>query len=206
MAETTPGRPLAILKLPKKKKEFVTYAKSVVTALTGNPNLPTPNPPIDVLHADVQSLDGAETTELTRVKGARQVRDAKMAVVKGDLELVRGYVQQVADADPANATTIIQSAGMFVRSVTLHSKGPIGAKIGKVTGTAVVSVKSAAHRSAYQWQYSLDQKTWTNAAPTLQAKTTVSGLTSGTTYYFRARSLTKDGEGDWSQVVSLLVV
>jgi hypothetical protein len=33
----------------------------------------------------------------------------------------------------------------------------------------------------------------------------VSGLTAGTTYFFRVQVLTMTGEGDWSQIVSLLV-
>src|SRR5579862_1922617 len=49
------------------------------------------------------------------------------------------------------------------------------------------------------------RKTWTEASPNIQAKFTVSGLTAGTTYYFRNRPITKAGPGDWSQVVSLLV-
>jgi len=56
-----------------------------------------------------------------------------------------------------------------------------------------------------RWQYSLDQKTWTAMPVTLQAKTDVSGLTSGTTYAFRFRSVLKVGEATWSQVVVQLI-
>jgi hypothetical protein len=40
---------------------------------------------------------------------------------------------------------------------------------------------------------------------TLQAKTTVLGLTPLSTVQFRYRAVTKAGEGDWSQPVSLTV-
>jgi hypothetical protein len=43
------------------------------------------------------------------------------------------------------------------------------------------------------------------APVTLQAKTTVAGLTPGATVQFRYRPVTKAGEGDWSQTVVLLV-
>jgi hypothetical protein len=49
------------------------------------------------------------------------------------------------------------------------------------------------------------EETWTNAPSTLQAKTDVVALTPVTTYFFRVRPVTKDGEGNWSQVVSLVV-
>jgi hypothetical protein len=76
---------------------------------------------------------------------------------------------------------------------------------GPVPGTAHLVAKSAGHRSAYEWQYSLDQKTWTAMPVTLQAKTDVSGLTSGTTYAFRFRPVLKTGEATWSQVVVQLI-
>jgi hypothetical protein len=66
---------------------------------------------------------------------------------------------------------------------------------------ARIVAKSAGHRSAYEWQYSLDPETWTAMPVTLQAKTDVSGLTSGTTYAFRFRPVLKTGEATWSQVV-----
>jgi len=40
---------------------------------------------------------------------------------------------------------------------------------------------------------------------TLQAKTTLSGLTPGATVMFRSRGVTLTGEGDWSQPTSIVV-
>jgi hypothetical protein len=40
----------------------------------------------------------------------------------------------------------------------------------------------------------------------MQAKTTIAGLTVGTTVYVRHRPVTKTGPGDWSQPVSMTVV
>jgi hypothetical protein len=74
-----------------------------------------------------------------------------------------------------------------------------------VSGTVNLVAKSAGTRAAYDWQYSTDQKTWTTLPMTLQAKTGVSGLTAGTTYYFRVQSLIKTGTENWSQIVSLMV-
>jgi len=68
-----------------------------------------------------------------------------------------------------------------------------------------LAAKAPAKRASYNWQYSTDQKTWTSIPQTLQAKTGVSGLTVGTTYYFRVQALTMTGETDWTQVVSLVV-
>ncbi len=95
---------------------------------------------------------------------------------------------------------------MAVRKVTLHDKADLAVKQGSVSGTVTLSAKAAAKKAAYNWQYSTDQKTWTSLPQTLKAKTSVSGLTSGTIYYFRSQALTpKEGTGDWGQIVALLV-
>ena len=56
--------------------------------------------------------------------------------------------------------------------------------------------KAVARRASYEWQVSTDQKTRTLLPVTLQSKTTVSALTPGTTYYFRARPVTNVATGD----------
>jgi hypothetical protein len=66
--------------------------------------------------------------------------------------------------------------------------------------------RSAADRASYEWEYSSDGgKTWSPAPPSLQAKTTVTGLAAGTSVQFRYRAVTKAGADDWSNPVTLLV-
>jgi hypothetical protein len=77
---------------------------------------------------------------------------------------------------------------------------------GTVSGSAKLVAASAGRRASYEWQYSTDGgKTWVMAPSTLQAKTTVTGLTPGATVDFRYRPVTKTGEGNWSQTVQLIV-
>jgi hypothetical protein len=201
------ARAIAVLKLSNKVKTLITFAQSVTTAMTSNATFPTPNPTLATFQADIEALNTAETAVVARTKGAADTRNAKLAVVKADLESLKNYVQNVVDAsNPANAESIIGSAGMAIRKVTLHDKAALAVKQGTVSGTVTLSAKAAATKAAYNWQYSTDQKTWTSLPQTLKAKTGVSGLTSATTYYFRSQALTpKGGESDWGQTISLLV-
>ena len=200
------GRSIAVLKLSPRIKNVITFAQSLATAMTGNASFPSPNPTLATFQANITALTNAETAVLARTKGAVQDRNAKLATLKTDLETLKAYVQGVADAaNPTNAASIVESAGMTVRKITLHDKPALGVKQGSVSGTVNLAAKAPAHRASYAWQYSTDQKTWTSTPQTLQAKTGVSGLTAGTTYYFRVQVLTMTGEGDWSQIVSLLV-
>jgi len=205
MAQTPMAHPIAALRLSKRVKNVIVFAKSVATAMTDNAYLPSPNPPLATFNADIAGLDTSETAVLARTKGAAEARNVKLATVHADLQSERAYVQQIANANPGNAEAIIQSAGMFVRTVTLHPKSELSAQQGSVSGTVHLIAKAAAHRASYEWQYSTDQKTWTVLPVTLQAKTDVGGLTVGTTYYFRVRPVTLTGEGNWTQVVSLNV-
>jgi hypothetical protein len=111
-----------------------------------------------------------------------------------------------ADADADNSSAVIQSAGVSVRKTPVHKPRVFTAEQGPVSGAAKLVTASAGHRSSYEWQYSIDGgKTWVAAPATLQAKTSVAGLTPGSTVQFRYLAVTKTGQGDWSQPVSLLV-
>jgi hypothetical protein len=204
-ATPTVKRTTAVLKLPTRKSSIGSFATSIINAMTGNASFPNPTPPLATVAADLAAYEAAEAQVVTRVKGAAVTRNAKLAALRTDLEHLMGSVQQVADATPANAQSIIEGAGFSIRKSASLTKGPLKAEPTGVPGSAKLVAKAVSHRASYEWQYSTDQKTWTNAPASLQAKTVINGLPSGTTVYFRMRSVTKDGEGAYTQVVPLLV-
>jgi hypothetical protein len=198
-------RTTAVLKMPVRKASVATFATSVINAMTGNASFPNPTPSLATVSADLAAYEAAEAQVVTRVKGAAVTRNAKYTVLHTDLEHLMGGVQQVADANPANAQSIIEGAGFAIRRTASRPKSALTALLGGVPGSVKLVAKAVAQRASYEWQYSTDQKTWTNAPTSLQAKTVVTGLTSGTVFYFRFRGVTKTGEGAYSQVVQLLV-
>jgi len=117
---------------------------------------------------------------------------------------LKAFTQGVADSDLLNAQALIESSGMNVARRTLRNKPELAAKLGKVTGAAGLYAKAVKGRASYQWEMSVDQKTWTDLPATVKASTSVSGLTPSTTYYFRFRTLTVAGLSDWSSVVSFI--
>jgi hypothetical protein len=199
-------RSVACLRLPVPISLLITYVQGILKAMTGNATFPTPTPPVTTLSTALGDLQSAETVALTRVKGAIATRNEKKAALVALLELLRAYVQSIADATPENGPSIIESAGLAVRKVAVRAPRVFAAKPGTISGTAKLVVPSAARRASYEWQYSNDGgKTWLDAGPTLQAKTSIVGLTAGTTVLFRYRSVIKGGAGDWSPSVSMLV-
>jgi hypothetical protein len=202
----TDHRSIAVLKLPTKIQALITYAHGIATALTNNPSFPTLTPTLATLSAAIADLQTAETAALARAKGAVVTRNEKKTALIQLLQQLRGVIQTAADANVENGASIITSAGVAVRKVAVRAPRTFSAKPGAISGTAKLVAVSAGNRSGYEWEYSSDGgKTWVTAPATLQAKTTVTGLTTGTTVQFRYRPVTKAGEGNWTQPVSLLV-
>jgi hypothetical protein len=198
-------RSLVSLDLPKKVPALISYANSVVTAMTGNTSLPTPAPTLAAVTAAITALQTAQSAAIARTKGAVVARNDKQAALVALLQELKAYIQKTADADTDNGSAIIQSAGVSVRKTPVRKPRVFSAVQGAVSGAAKLVTASAGPRASYEWQYSVDGKTWVPALATLQAKTTVTGLTSGATVQFRYLAVTKTGQGDWSAPVSLLV-
>jgi hypothetical protein len=199
-------RTVASLGRPAKVPALIVFAQNVYKAMTGNPHFPSPTPTLAVLAAAIAALSTAETATLTRTVGAVTARNTARSALVTMLQQIKGYVQLIADGDPENSVSIIQSAGLGVRKPAARGPRTFTARAGDVAGSAKLVAPTAARRASYEWEYSADGgKTWVTAPPSLQAKTVVTGLPSGTSVQFRFRAVTKAGGGDWSVPVTLPV-
>lgn len=199
-------RIVAVGKFPTTVVALLKYAQAFVAALTNNPFFTDAGPVIAALQAKFTALDTAETAAKTRAIGTVAARDNAKEDLLTALHGAKSYVQQKADANPEQAQAMIESATLSVRKTPVRVKLGFTAKPGPVTGSVHLSALAAGRRASYEWQWSADGgKTWTILPSTLQAKTTVPNLPVGTNCSFRFRAVTKTGEGDWSQVITMLV-
>jgi hypothetical protein len=199
-------RSIASLKLPHRMAALIPYVEGIIAGMTGNPTFPNPSPPLASVTTALDDLQTAEALALTRAKGAAATRNQKRATLVSLLEQLRTYVQSVADASPENGPAIIESARLAVRKTPVRAPRVFAAKLGTVSGTVTLVVPSAARRASYEWQYSTDGgKTWVDMPPTLQAKTTLGGLTALSTVDFRYRAVIKGGAQNWSAPISVVV-
>lgn len=197
---------LVALNLPRNNDALAAYAAGIVKAMTGNSTFPTPAPTLAALQQAATDLTSAELLAKTRAKGTVSARNDKRFVLVHLLQQLRGYVQGVADSNRETGATTIESAGMAVKHSPTRTARVFHAKSGVTSGTAILYAPSAGNRVSYDWEYSLDGgKTWVSAPGTLTAKATIGGLPVGTQVQFRYRSLTKAGEGNWSQPYTLTV-
>lgn len=205
---TTQTKVHVTLKLPRPVLALIALAKAIGAALAAHPGLfPSPVPSLAKLASDTTALDNAQAVVATRVKGSVEARNAARVTLVATLNALRAYVQTVCDADPANAPTTAQNAGMSTRPPPSHNKPALSAKPNpKTSGSVDVSAKVTA-KGSHEWQFSTDGgKTYVSCPPTTQAKTTITGLTPGSTVLVRHRAVTKTGPDNWGDPVSLVVV
>jgi hypothetical protein len=193
-------------KIPTASAPLISYAHALIAALTGNAHVPNPAPPIATLSALLGTFETAETATVSRTKGTVGARNAARAALRSALKTEVATIQAAADADPENAEAIITSTTLTVRKPPVRTKAPFAVKAGTVSGSAILTVKSAGTHASYDWEMSVDGgKTWTDVPSTTRTKTTVTALPVGTAVQFRFRSLTPKGQSDWSQPTGLLV-
>jgi hypothetical protein len=196
---------MLVLAMPRHVPDVIKRGQNVVDMMGKNQAMfPNPSPPLTEATANLQALDAAETQAKTKAKGTAEIRDLKLAEVVLTMNHLKSYVQQVVDGNPAQAASIAQSAGMDLRKPGTRSKQEFEVRQGDTTGTVELIAKSSG-RAAYEWQVSADQKSWATVAITVKARYTARGLVAGTNYSFRYRVITAAGEGEWSQVVSMIV-
>jgi len=204
---TSISSPTVALKLPRTAKGILYRAKAVLAAMDGNPSFPSPDPPLSTFASDIDALSNAEVAALSRAKGARETRDARLFVVRGDLERLASYVRRLLLAETAAAGfALVESAGMSAKRTGVRHKAELTVQSGRTSGSVHLYARAVAKQAAYEWQYGQDGVIYIDLEPTLQADTTLSGLTPGVRYAFRYRPLYRGGRGDWSQVVWFMAV
>jgi hypothetical protein len=202
-----PIRPLAILNVAGiSTPSLIQRGQGIVTAMTGNPLFPHPIPALSEVSAGITALVDAETSAQARTRGAAALRNEKRLALIAQLQTLLTYVQNVADANPSLAASIIEGAGFGLRKKTPRERQVFSARPGPVSGTVKVFAAVAGKRVSYEWQYTANGgATWIVLPPTTQARTTLSGLTPQSTIELKFRAVTPTGVEDWSQPIPFLV-
>jgi hypothetical protein len=205
MAQMKKMRTIAVMDEPRSIAERVLFPRKFIKAFTGNSWVPTPVPAIVDVTAHADKLDEKQTIVTTRLMGAAAARNDAYALVKMDLCCWKAYVQMIADSNPENAITIIESCGFRVKHVPLREKKPLEAKAGSAPNTVYLIAKALGIKVSYEFQLSTDGIKWENFPKTTTvANIVATGIKSATIYYFRYRGNTSKVEGNWSEPVAFI--
>lgn len=183
----------------------IQFARQIVTGMTGNTSFPTPDPPLASITTYANDLENAYNDANVAKQEANtkvSIQDEKENVLDINLQKLANYVESASNGDDAK----IHSASMNVRS-----KGvPIGAlsipaglfaAAGDKEGEMYLRWERVIGAKSYVIELSLDPITstsWKYAGVSTKASITISGLTSGTKYWFRVAGVGAAGQGPWS--------
>jgi hypothetical protein len=201
--------PNIALHLPKAVQELYPYCLAVWLKVKGDTvHFPAPVPSAAEMDADLTALHDA----LKDAENGGTVETAALTTaadkVRQDFGLLGKYLQRVIHRLP------VEDAPNLIAGLLLHQsntgkhppKAELKAEDGPMAGVVILRALAVAHAVKYEWELSLDQVTWSLAAESAQAHTTVQGLTPGKTYYFRFRCFLRDNtKTDPSHAVPHLV-
>lgn len=185
--------------------EVTDLAARVVSMMTGNPNFPTPNPPLATIttqkNTTVASITAQEAAHQT-AEATTITRDTNTEALKGLLSQLADHVQNVSGGDAAK----IESAGMGVRADSTVPVGPVGQVLelvlsaGDFEGTLDAMWHPVRGARSYELQVSPDPPTtWTQKMASGKSSATVNGLASATKMWVRVRAVgAKNQAGPWS--------
>lgn len=203
-------RPLVVLniQLLRKINDFIAKMRGISLNMANNVAVfATPSPSLATFNTNIDDLEDAEAATETRLRGSVQARDQAYDLVLDNVHNLLNYVQNLADnaADVDDALEIIALSGFDLKNQGVRVKSDFEVRNAALSGSVELIAKAVSYRAAYEWQMSTNSTTWNPLPTTLQAKTTVSGLTKGATVYFQYRPVVKEGEGNWSQIVAISV-
>jgi len=193
--------------------QIIDFAKLIKNKLTGNVKFPAPNPTIinfDTLITEAETANDEYETARTTADEKLTVRNMKLDALTAGITLQSSYVEDTSTTDAD-----VESAGFTVRAASNVPAGP-PAQIHNLTVTAgdtdgSLDVQWDPDQSAktYEVQSSPDPFTdasWIHRDSVSPSSTTLTGLTSGTRTWVRARAIgTKSQKGPWSEPVSKIV-
>jgi hypothetical protein len=141
-------------------------------------------------------------------------RDVQLASLIGMMTSELVGIQAVADSgNPEEAVATLLAGGVEVAGVPKHDKpvlepseGPTSGSVNLEANAKILLGDYLRRKHFFNWEYTLDSKTFISVPSTGEARTTVTGLTPLTTVGFRVCVTKGKGVMDpWSQVVEFLV-
>lgn len=187
-------------------QEKIAKARTIITSITGNANFPTPTPTLLVVTGATDALEtSAATVQTTKAKLKTDFSDQaeKEDFLDKIMTQLAAYIESVAGDDE----TKIHSAGMDTKA----AKGPTASlptlpqaltpTIGDHDGEVDLSWDTVPKAKSYIIEMSVDpptQTTWQHAGVSTKSRFTVTGLTSGTRYWFRVAAVGAAGQSGWS--------
>lgn len=187
--------------------EKVSRARQIVTSLTGNADFTTPQPTLAQVTGSVDALE----TAYNEAQAARQEAKARTSAQnqkEEDADRILSQLASYIDSVSGGDETKIKGAGLDVRTTSGAGSGDsstapaaLEATAGDYDGQINLRWNKVSKAKSYVVERSLDPPTptsWTQAVVVTKAQASITGLTSGTKYWFRVAAVNTTGQSAWS--------
>jgi Fibronectin type III domain len=193
---------LSSLSIPQK----LAKAQQIVAALTGNAGFSTPSPALATITGatnDLNTAYGEAQAARQTAKEKTNVQNQKEDAFDRLLTQLAAYVESVAGTNEQ----LILSAGMDMRAAAVAGTDPPGQPqaltptAGDHDGQIDLSWDPVSGAKSYVIDQSGDPVTptsWSHGGVSTKSNFTVTGLTSGTRYWFRVAAVNNNGQSGWS--------
>lgn len=206
---------MAKVKLPSQNlsdAELIEFGRAHILAMTGNANFTTPVPNAATYLAGIDALEAKLTAQHNAEAAAKQAtleKNAAQTTVDDNNRQRANYIDGVANGDGI----IIASSGFDTRAVaapigTVGQPQDFSAHTGDVSSAMVLNWDKVRGANSYVMQKCTDpsiEANWTFAGVSTKSSATITGLTSGTKYWFRVAAVGAAGQGAWSDPATKVV-
>jgi hypothetical protein len=198
--------------MPKVKLNFrglsirakIARTRQVIDSLTGNPNYPSPHPPL----ADITALANATESKANEADATDQLRKtqtAELGALEDQLDAAMTQIASHVDSVSGGDEAKIMSAGLDTRSPATTTTEPppapsaLDVTVGDRDGELDASWDTVAGAKSYVIELSEDVPTaWKHSGVSTKSKFTLSGLESGKRYWIRVAAINSVGQSGWS--------
>lgn len=194
-----------------KDDQLSTAATTIIAAMTGNTNFPTPTPPL----TDVQALldDYSAKLAIARKRGSPEdtaIKDESIVPLVAALQRLGYYVNSVANGQ----LSILLSSGFATNSPSTPTVTPgvvdnVRLSDALQSGQARLDFAKQAKVRVYEYCYrkvQVPEASWSDRLTTTSSRgNIIAPLEVGQYYEARVRAVNSKGAGDWSQTAVLLV-
>jgi hypothetical protein len=207
--EKPPKELILAAHLPEDPAELLAHCTAGSTYIYANPaKFPSPSPAATALNLVLAALSSALSAAPGGSPADKKAVKAAAKNVRTNwgqlLQYAEGVLRGVA---PADVPPILANCMMYVSNAGAHKpKPPLAAEHAGVSGSVILIALAIAGALTYEWQWSLDQVTWSNSRSG-ESRTTISGLIPGKQYWFRVSAFIRGNTTtDPVGPVSLIVI
>ncbi len=194
------------LKLSRKKlDQKLDLGTTIVAGLTGNANFTTPVPALATITASITSLRALNVSRQTHIDAAEAITiqiAAGEAALDGLLNQIAGYGEVTVNFDAAK----LAAAGFPLQS----DAAPVGNLLPPENFTMTIGdhagqVDGHCDRMRGATGYTVEYSTsatgpWTQGYHGSRSQFSITGLVSGTLYYFRMSATGANGDSEWTGI------